>query len=54
MNQATNPIQVVKFRYLAEFRAWLTENKHKEIIDIKAQGGLEDMIVMVTYKEPTT
>ncbi|WP_167577723.1 hypothetical protein [Ammoniphilus sp. YIM 78166] len=52
MNQATDPIQVVKFRFLAEFRGWLEENKQdKEIIDIQAQGGLEDMVLVVTYKD---
>ena len=51
MNQMTDPIQVVEFRFLAEFRSWLAENKEIEIIDIKAQGGFEDMVVLVTYKD---
>lgn len=51
MNQATERIHVVKFRYLAEFRRWLKSNSNQDIIDICTSGTNEDLMILVTYKE---
>ncbi|MEW9668757.1 hypothetical protein [Ammoniphilus sp. 3BR4] len=53
MNQATERIHVVKFRYLSEFRQWLETNSGQDIIDICTSGSNEDLMILVTYKDKT-
>ncbi|RXT06258.1 hypothetical protein [Ammoniphilus sp. CFH 90114] len=51
MSEATDRIHVAKFRFLNEFRSWLELNRDKDIIDISTAGGIEDLMILITYKE---
>lgn len=49
MEKETTTLSVT-FKYLAEFRTWLYDNKEKEIMDITTTGEWGEMEIVVTYK----
>lgn len=50
MNPKTVQTKVVSFRYLADFKNWIRENREADITDIKASGGFEDLQILVFYR----